>query len=151
MMFRGKFARTASVALVLFVLGILPSTALGQDFPGPKDWKDINILPTNPHPQSNIKVSLSVDKQRVEPGDNIVLTFQADRECYLTIMDVGTSGRILRLWPNDYSGTDNKCPANTPVRFPAPQDRFRYRIAGPEGTERIIAYATAEKGKILGD
>jgi len=127
------------------------STSLAEECRGNKDWKDIYILPTNPNPQSNIKVSLSVDKQQVQPNDNIVLTFHADRDCYLTIMDVGTSGRILRLWPNDYSRTDNRCPANTPMCFPAQQDGFRYRIAGPEGSERIIAYATTEKGKILSE
>jgi|GEM_PF-1125334 len=148
------FSKKVSVGVLVMSLSVLlfvVSHALGQDCTGAKDWKDIYILPTNPHPQSNIKVSLSVDKQRVRPNDNIILTFHADRECYLTIMDVGTSGRILRLWPNDISGTDNRCPANTQMCFPAPQDGFRYRIAGPEGTERIIAYATAEKGKILSD
>lgn len=148
------FSRKVSGIILVLSLSFFPflvSAALGQDCTGAKDWKDVYILPTNPHPQSNIKISLSVDKPRVQADDNIVLTFHADRECYLTIMDVGTSGRILRLWPNDYSRTDNRCPANTPMCFPAPQDGFRYRIAGPEGTERIIAYATTEKGKILGD
>ncbi len=142
---------TIILVLSLSVFPFIVSLALGDDCAGGKDWKDVYILPTNPHPQSNIKVSLSVDKQRVQPDDRITLTFHADRECYLTIMDVGTSGRILRLWPNDLSGSDNRISANTITYFPAPQDGFRYRIAGPEGVDRLIAYATTEKGKILGE
>lgn len=55
-----------------------------------------------------------------------------------------------RLFPNKWR-PDNRIEANVARRFPGPGDNFRYRIAGPTGTERIIAYATSEKGKILSD
>lgn len=127
------------------------SVGHGQDCGTTKDWKDISILPTNPNPQSNIKVTLSAEKQSLHPGDELGLTFTADRECYLTLMDMGTSGKILRLWPNDHSGQDNRIDPNSPRSFPGPGDKFRYRISGPDGTERLIAYATSEKGKILSE
>ena len=122
----------------------------GQVFGKTKSWKDIGLLPTNVGAQ-NIKITLSTDKDTLNPGDELKLTFSADRECYLTLMDMGTSGRILRLWPNDYSGSDNRIEANVARKFPGPGDNFRYRIAGPTGTERIVAYATSEKGKILSE
>lgn len=148
------FSRSRSVIVVLLSLGALsafPQVTLGQDCSQAKDWKDIYILPTNPRPDSNIKISLNADKKEVQPGDLISLTFQADRDCYLSIMDMGTSGRIVRLWPNDYSKGENKVQANVPRTFPGQQDGFRYRIAGPSGVERIIAYATSERGKILSE
>ena len=135
------------------VVGLIYATGVGhgQYFGKSKDWKDIYILPTNPNPQNNIKITLSAEKQPLKPGDELNLTFTADRECYLTLMDIGTSGKILRLWPNDYSGQDNRIDPNSPRSFPSPGDKFRYRIAGPDGTERLIAYATSEKGKILSE
>lgn len=116
-----------------------------------KDWKDIYVLPTNPNPQNNIRVTLTADKTVAKPGDDLTLTFSADRECYLTLMDLGTSGRIVRLWPNDYSGRDNRIEANVKRSFPGPGDNFRFRIGGPDGVERLIAYATSEKGRILSE
>ncbi len=135
------------VAIGLICAGI----GHGQDYETTMDWKDIYILPTNPNPQNNIKITLSAERQPLKPGDELNLTFTADRECYLTLMDMGTSGKILRIWPNDYSGQDNRIDANSPRKFPGSGDKFKFRIAGPDGTERLIAYATSEKGKILSE
>ncbi|MFH0958507.1 MAG: DUF4384 domain-containing protein [Pseudomonadota bacterium] len=134
-------------------IGLVCVTGAGhcQDCGKTKDWKDIYVLPTNPNPQNNIKLTLSAEKQSLKPGDELKLTFSADRECYLTLIDMGTSGKILRLWPNDYSGQDNRIDPNTPRSFPSSADKFRYRVAGPDGAERLIGYATSEKGKILSE
>jgi len=141
----------AVIGIVALSLACLTGMGHGQYFGKSKDWKDIYILPTNPNPQNNIKLTLSAEKQSLKPGDELKITFAADRECYLTLMDMGTSGKILRIWPNDYSGQDNRIDPNSPRSFPGPGDKFRYRIAGPDGTERLIAYATSEKGKILSE
>ncbi len=114
-------------------------------------WKDIALLPTNGDHGKNIHVTLSVDKEDVQPGDYVTISFEADQDCYLTLMDEGTSGRIIRLWPNDQSGQDNFVRANTRKQFPGSGDTFKYRIAGPRGTERVVAYATSESGKILNE
>jgi hypothetical protein len=141
------------VFLGIVAIGLIYAIGIGhgQDCGTTKDWKDIYILPTNPNPQNNIKITLSAEKQSLKPGDELNLTFTADRECYLTLMDMGTSGKILRLWPNDYSGTDNRIDPNSHRKFPGPGDKFKFRIAGPDGVERLIAYATSEKGKILSE
>jgi len=138
---------------ILFGGGLLVSAALvlGQSCGDKGDWRDINVLPTNGQFDKNIKITLSVNRTSVEPGDEIVLTFEADKDCYLTIMDMGTSGSILRLWPNQYSGDDNFVPAGSPRQFPGPQDGFKYRVGLPPGVERIIAYATTKKGRILSE
>jgi hypothetical protein len=117
----------------------------------PSDWRNISVLPTNGDAGTNIKINLQVDKTTVASGDRIVLTFQADLECYLTIMNIGTSGTVIRLWPNTYTGVDNRIPAGTPRQFPDSAAGFIYKIGGPPGVERIMAYATSEKDKILGE
>ncbi len=142
---------TIALAFCMVFLSLPTFEASARDLVSTADWKDISILPTNGDAGTNIKISLTVDKTRVRPGERIVLTFHADRECYVTIMDAGTSGRIIRLWPNRYSGMNNRIPANTRMSFPSARDRFAYEIGGPNGVERIIAYATSEPGKILSE
>lgn len=112
---------------------------------------DNQILPPNPDPSTNITITLSLSKGNVKPGDEITITFEADRDAYLTIMNVGSSGRVVRLWPNDYSGNDNIVKANTRTEFPGQPPKFKFKMAGPSGTDRIIAYATSESGKILSE
>jgi hypothetical protein len=146
---KGSARLIALIAILLVSFVNIENVCYGQDCPSTKDWKDIYILPTNPNAQRNITITLTAEKQSLRPGEELNLSFTADRECYLTLMDIGTSGNILRLWPNDYSGQDNRIDSNTVRKFPGPQDKFKFRIAGPDGVERLIAYATSEKGKIL--
>jgi Domain of unknown function (DUF4384)/Caspase domain len=143
--------RRALSAFLVATLLCVAFVANAEDCGKAKTWKDIYILPVNPDALKNIKITLSTEKQSLRPGEELKLSFTADRECYLTLMDIGTSGKILRLWPNDYSGQDNRIDPNTPRNFPGPNDKFKYRIAGPDGVERLVAYATSEKGKILSD
>lgn len=148
----GRLNKCSGVAIIIVsIFASFAGVTHSQDCGKSKDWKDIYVLPTNPNPQNNIKVSISAERQFLKPGDELKLTFTADRECYLTLMDMGTSGKILRIWPNDYSGQDNWISPNISRSFPGPGDKFRYRISGPDGTERIIAFATSEKGKILSE
>ncbi len=139
------------LCLALLIVAIAATLSLGQACGDDTDWRDIAVLPTNGDAGRNIKITLSTEKKAVEPGEQIFLTFEADQDCHLTLMDMGTSGKIVRIWPNQYSNEDNFVKAGTPKRFPGPEDGFAFRIAGPEGVERIIAYATSEKGKILSE
>ncbi len=139
------------VAVLLTVLSLCISTAFAQGCGTKGDWKDIYILPTNPNADTNIKISLAANKTHVQPGDIITFTIEVNQDCYVTLMDMGTSGRIVRLWPNQYSQGNNLVKANTVHRFPSDTDRFQYKVGGPSGVERIIAYATSEPGKILSE
>jgi len=110
--------------------------------------KDIQVVPVN-EGQGKINISLSVDRTRVNPGDTVTVYFEPDKDCYLTLIDVGTSGKITRLWPNEFSGNDNFVQAGKRHSFPGPSDRFVFRVSGPEGIERIAAVASTEKNAII--
>jgi hypothetical protein len=141
----------ARLVVALICLPLISSVAFGNGCDKVGDWRNIYVLAPNANPSTNIKISVTADKTEVAPGDTISITFQADDECYLTLMGVGTSGKILRLWPNEFSGNDNRIAAHQPRVFPGSTDNFRYRTTEPAGVERIVAYATSEKGKILNE
>jgi hypothetical protein len=111
--------------------------------------KDIQVVPDNAKPGTKIDIKLSVDKTRINPGDTVTVFFEPDKDCYLTLVDVGTSGKITQLWPNQFSGGDNLVRAHQRNSFPGPSDKFRFRASGPEGIERIVALAASEKNAIV--
>ena len=58
----------------------------------------------NPNPSFRVKVW--VDKMEdvlYHIGDTITFKFKSDRDCYLTLLNVGTTGTVTVLYPNKYS------------------------------------------------
>lgn len=144
----GKMSNRVRTLIVIFCIALLFPVCV-VEISHSVNWQDIGVLPVNGDAANSIKISLTADKTQLKPDDYVVFTFGADQPCYLTLMSMGSSGKIVRLWPNDYSGTDNSVAGGATRTFPSSGDGFRYKIAGPDGTERIIAYATSEQGKIL--
>ncbi|MBI5569067.1 MAG: S8 family serine peptidase [Desulfomonile tiedjei] len=107
------------------------------------------IFGLSPAPSQEIRIFLSVDRPSVEAGDAIAITAETDRDCFLTVLNVGTPGRIIRLWPNAYSGPDNRVRANTPIRIPPAGAPFMVILDGSRPVEKIVAYATTEQGTIF--
>lgn len=81
-------------------------------------------------------------------GTRIVVHFRATRECYVTLLNVGTSGRLTVLFPNALHPDDHILPGRT-YDIPGPGDGFEYEISGPAGTETLKAVATLEKVPLL--
>lgn len=77
-------------------------------------------------------------------GDVIRFNFKADRDCYLTLINVGTSGKITVLFPNKYR-PDGFIQAGrvyqTETRGEMP---FKIRASGPAGSELVKVVATLE-------
>ena len=98
--------------------------------------------------QPQLRLSLNHADRRYETGDQLVLTIVADRSCYLTILDIGTSGKVSVLLPNEYSG-DNRLQAGEARRFPAPgRDGFQFTVTPPPGEERLVVIATTRPRQI---
>ncbi len=142
--------------LILVVLTALVSVWIsfseaGAQYKEFKFNKDIQVVPDNVTPGTKINIKLSVDKTKISPGDTVTVFFEPDKDCYLTLVDVGTSGKITQLWPNQFSGSDNLVKAHQRNSFPGASDKFRFRASGPKGIERIVALAASEKNAIVPD
>lgn len=132
--------------VLLIILGIL-MPAIGTS----AYRKDINVLPVNPAPP--FKISIWLNKSAVSPGETISVSFRSSMNCYLTLLDHGSSGKITVIYPNPLSGTNNFVRAGRVYTFPPPWAGFQFKINGPPGTESILAYATLRPntvGKRLG-
>ena len=74
-------------------------------------------------------------------GDVLNVTATVDQDCCLTLLDIGSSGNIIVLFPNKHQ-PDNHLRAGIPIQIPAAG--YKIRVGGPAGTETIKAIATLE-------
>jgi TolB-like protein len=91
--------------------------------------------------EEKIKIDLWTDQKSYRIGENLIVNFKADRDCYVTLVDVGTSGNVHILFPNRFS-PGNKVKANELYSVPGRGDGYKIAVKGPAGTEIIRAIAT---------
>ena len=77
-------------------------------------------------------------------GEKVNLYFKSEKDCYLTLLNYGTSGKLTVLFPNSLF-KDNSIKANKIYAIPGRDYPFDYLISGPKGVERIKAIATTDK------
>ena len=81
-------------------------------------------------------------------GDKIVVYFRSDKDCYLTLFNIGTSGELTVLFPN-YLFQNNFTRADRIYAIPGDEYPFEYELSGPPGVEKIKAIATTSKLNLL--
>lgn len=125
---------------------VLPwSTAsLSQDFA----FSFLDLV-TKADPEHNIALTLAASLRQAQPGDEIELSVEAERKCYVTILHVSGEGRAMILWPNQIAGWDNTVLPRKTVRVTGPGTGLRIQADGKHKVERFIAIATSEKDAIL--
>lgn len=77
-------------------------------------------------------------------GELIQFNFRAERDCYLTLLDLGTSGKITVLFPNQYrpdGAIEGGKVYQTGAKGELP---FQIRATGPSGRELVKVIATLE-------
>lgn len=91
--------------------------------------------------EEKIKIDLWTDQKDYKIGEKLTVNFKTDRDCYVTLVDVGTSGNVHILFPNRFS-IGNKVKANETYSVPAKDDGYKITVNGPPGTEIVRAIAT---------
>jgi len=97
-------------------------------------------------PNSPFKVGVKVnggDNPTVGIGQTVSFSFVSDRDCYLTLIDVGTSGTVTVLFPNQFH-KDNFVKAGQEITIPDSSMGFKIQAQGPPGREMVKAIATLE-------
>jgi len=105
--------------------------------------KKLELL-KNPNPSFKVQVHVNKGENAVyKPGEYITFTFQADKDCYLTLIDVVPSGQINILFPNAYH-KDNKVKANRKYTIPSKEMEFQLMVENTPGLEVVKAIATIQ-------
>jgi|SRR6185295_16912088 hypothetical protein len=97
-----------------------------------------------PAPQAaddGIAVRLWAEKTRYRMGERLALNFETNRDAFLTIVNVGTSGEVTILFPNRFSG-GHGVKAGRTYRIPEASDSYELELKGPPGVELVYALLT---------
>ncbi len=109
-----------------------------------RDW-DRDWDRENDHQRGNFLVKLWTSQERYRVGDPLRIFFYSEKDCYLNLVDFGTSGKARLIFPNRHQ-RDNFVRGGTVIEIPGRRgDDFRYTVSGPTGTERLKAIASTSK------
>jgi hypothetical protein len=100
--------------------------------------------------KNDFGVALKSDKEDgvYDIRDKITLTFKAEKDSYLTILDFTSSGQILVLFPNRWV-ENNHVGAGQEVKIPAEGQKFSMRMGGPVGVDVVKAIATNKDIQVI--
>ena len=124
------------------VATLLDMRNIGGELEGAYALKRLSKLTTPT--RAPVKVNLEVNKGNhgiYSIGDELSVTATVDKDCWLTLLDIGSSGSITVLFPNKHQ-PNNKLLAGQSVQVPA--QGYRVRVGGPPGSEVIKAIATLD-------
>ena len=137
-----KMGRAATILAVWSVLlGSYPSCVLAQ---GAKtivvEAQEIK------NDTKSFRIELWTEKNgasQYREGDDVVFFFKADRDCCVTLIDIGTSGKVTKLFPNKWYQS-NKVEKGKTYRIPPKDSGFALKVLGPAGKEFVKAIATSK-------
>jgi hypothetical protein len=99
------------------------------------------VMLHQPNPPFGIK--LWTDKSSYAVGEKVTFFMEADQDCYLTLIDIGTSGNLTVLFPNAYD-RNNRIRGGRRYEIPGASYGFDIHVGGPPGIERVKVIATTQ-------
>jgi hypothetical protein len=90
-----------------------------------------------------LKVELWTDKASYAIGEKMTVNVRVNRDCYLTVIDIGAGNKATVLFPNLYA-QNNAVKAGAAFKIPDPSAGFEFEVAAPTGLELIRAIASKE-------
>ncbi len=87
------------------------------------------------------ELKLWADATQRKIGDKAKVFFQPNRDGYVTLVNVGTSGKITILFPNAYSPS-HAVKGGQIYSVPGTDDPYELTLGGPEGVELVYALFT---------
>jgi TolB-like protein len=99
-----------------------------------------------PAPADPGRLSVRVSSERLayRLGEAVRFKVQVNRDAYVTLVDVGTSGDVTVLFPNRFH-PNNFVRAGEELQIPAPDAGFTLKVNPPIGTDHVRAIATIDK------
>ena len=147
-----EFSVESIRTMIRIALTLLSFLALAQGYSSgftlPKEHHPLtpSTLPPTLPLSSPLQLTMQASKPRYRIGEYLSLSIQTNKACYLTVIDIGTSGKRTLLFPNAYQ-PDNFLAANQILQIPNHQ--FKLEIGKPAGEEVLWAVCRVEDKPLL--
>jgi hypothetical protein len=103
---------------------------------------------TAPTPSADaLSVKVSTDKPSYRIGETVAFKVRVNRDAYVTLVDIGTSGEVTIIYPNRLH-TSHFVRGGEDVLVPPPDAGFTLTVQGPAGFDQVRAIATEEPVKL---
>ncbi|MEW6348914.1 MAG: CHAT domain-containing protein [Thermodesulfobacteriota bacterium] len=90
-----------------------------------------------------VKLSVTQPRPVYKIGQEVSFRLAANRECHVYVFDVGTEGAPSLIFPNKFQPS-SLVRKDSAYRIPSLESRAVLRLQGPEGTNRIKAFASVK-------
>ncbi len=95
------------------------------------------------NPSAAFTVELRPERTSYRVGEQATFLFRTDRDCYLSVVNIGTSGGWIMLLPNKWRPDPPLVrAADGWVKIPGSADGFDFTVGPPIGEERVKAICT---------
>jgi hypothetical protein len=99
---RSKILACVFTTLLIFLCLAIIGISYAQSVEEKEKMRIIQII--NPHPEFSLKLWLDKDTRATyNPGEKITIFFQVVRDCFVTLYNYDTKGRVKIIFPNQYS------------------------------------------------
>jgi hypothetical protein len=98
----------------------------------------------------SLRVSTWVDRHDLTyaRGDAVRIFVRTSEDAYVTVVNVGPSGKVTQLFPNAFQQS-NRVAANRTLEVPSANGGSRINVSGPVGAELIKVFVSSEPIKII--
>ena len=133
---------------------------------GAQEWADYNkvittivgrpggVVPLEPAPtgtawpQAAYELRVATDKSVYRMGETVSVYASTAVPCYLTLVNIGSSGQARVLLPNAHQ-PQNLIPAGETVVFPVAGTNLQLTPMGPPGMETVVAVCSDDNRPVL--
>lgn len=112
------------------------------------DQRDLAKL-KGTRPDISLSVSLGHRDNIYQIGDALELKVGASEEVYLTVLNIGASGKVTVLLPNS-AATGNRLPSGQTLTIPDVGAPYVIRVGEPTGFELVKVIATKRPVDLIG-
>lgn len=129
------FSRNLTLTLLATAVSALAHGQANRDL-------RVETIPINNNGNVNITLDVADGRDVVNIGDYIAFCFEVSKPGYISLWDIGTSGKVSKIYPfqeqsavHQVAANQRKCVGDT-----------RFKVVGPTGTENVVLYWTEEPG-----
>lgn len=96
-------------------------------------------IPINTNPDVNLAITIKGNQYTYQLGDQMSFQVIADKDGYITLWDIGTSGKITRIFPNQFSDENFYVKAGSDTSIGGESTQFVFEVTGKTGSNDVYA------------